>query len=323
MTKNIIINYNNNKNDKTIKIIFVVFILILLCFFINYKNCNDNLHLYINIEQIFSYDINLNDDTCIFIKNKLLERKRPFNYEDEFYFFISLISCKIPFSFIRFADGEEYIMRGQYIESIDKWHWNPKNQKFRESLIASSSICSNQNNFIGIPCKNWIKFSKSILSFSKCNSSKYMSYSTLFINKNYLHFKNWIVKFINSSKRWKIILLANSNINKNISWAYKFFPVPDNVVEIWDKFSPPFLEKLSIEARENDLLFFVSAGPAANIIIAYLEKINDKNIYIDFGSSIEFITKGYSSRSYSNDNIYSLQRCESFLINGKQIIYSG
>ena len=323
MTKNIIINYNNNKNDKTIKIIFVVFILILLCFFINYKNCNDNLHLYINIEQIFSYDINLNDDTCIFIKNKLLERKRPFNYEDEFYFFISLISCKIPFSFIRFADGEEYIMRGQYIESIDKWHWNPKNQKFRESLIASSSICSNQNNFIGIPCKNWIKFSKSILSFSKCNSSKYMSYSTLFTNKNYLHFKNWIVKFINSSKRWKIILLANSNINKNISWAYKFFPVPDNVVEIWDKFSPPFLEKLSIEARENDLLFFVSAGPAANIIIAYLEKINDKNIYIDFGSSIEFITKGYSSRSYSNDNIYSLQRCESFLINGKQIIYSG
>ena len=118
------------------------------------------------------------------------------------------------------------------------------------------------------------------------------------------------------------ILVANSNINKNISWAYKFFPVPDNVVEIWDKFSPPFLEKLSIEARENDLLFFVSAGPAANIIIAYLEKINDKNIYIDFGSSIEFITKGYSSRSYSNDNNeLSLKQCESFFLKAKEIIY--
>ena len=151
-----------------------------------------------------------------------------------------------------------------------------------------------------------------------------MSYSTLFTNSNYLHFKNWIIRFLNSSKRWKIILVANSNINKNISWAYKFFPVPDNVVEIWDKFSPPFLEKLSIEARENDLLFFVSAGPAANIIIAYLEKINNKNIYIDFGSSIEFITKGYSSRSYSNDNNeLSLKKCESFFLKGKEIIYSG
>ncbi len=106
--------------------------------------------------------------------------------------------------------------------------------------------------------------------------------------------------------------------------GFKYFPVPDNVVEIWDKFSPSFLEKLSNQAGENDLLFFVSAGPAANIIIAYLEKINDKNIYIDFGSSIEFITKGYSSRSYSNDNNeLSLKQCESFFLKGKEIIYSG
>ena len=279
MTKNIKIN---SSNDRIIaKFFVVIFILILLlCFFINFKNCNDNLNLYINLEQIFGYDLNLNNETCLFIKNKLMERKRPFNYEDEFYFFISLISCKIPFSFIRFADGEEFIMRGHSIKSIDKWHWSPKNKKFRESLIDSSSICINSNNFIGIPCKNWNKFSKSILSFSKCRSAKYMSYSTLFTNKNHLHFKNWILRFINSSKRWKIILVANSNINKNISWAYKFFPVPNNVVGIWDQFNAPFLEKLSVEAKKNNLLFFISAGPAANIIIAYLTKINNKNIYI-------------------------------------------
>ena len=73
MTKNIKIN-NNNRNDITIiKFLFIVFILICLCFFISYKNCNDNLNLYINIEQLFSYDINLNNDICIFIKNKLLK----------------------------------------------------------------------------------------------------------------------------------------------------------------------------------------------------------------------------------------------------------
>ena len=312
----------NTNNKIFAKIIFAVIILIFEGFIINYKNRKNNLDLYINLKQIFQNNINLNNDSCLFIKNKLIKRKHPFNYEDEFFFFISLISCKIPFSFARFADGEEYIMRGHSIKSIDKWHWVPKNQKFRESLIESSSICTIPNNFIGIPCKNWIKFSKSILSFSKCRSSKYMSYSTLFVNKNYLYFKNWILSFINSSKRWKIVLVANSNINKNISWAYKFFPVPNNVVEIWDKFSTPFLEKLSVEAKKNDLLFFISAGPAANIIIYYLTKINDKNIYIDFGSSIEFITKGYSSRSYSNDNSdTSNKKCEPFFIHGKEIIY--
>lgn len=93
---------------------------------------------------------------------------------------------------------------------VDKWFWNPKNKKFQHSLIESSSICTNHNNFICIPCKNWIKVSKSILSFSKCSSAKYMSYATLFINKNYILFKDWIVNFINTSNGCKIILVANS-----------------------------------------------------------------------------------------------------------------
>ena len=59
-----------------------------------------------------------------------------------------------------------------------------------------------------------------------------MSYSTLLVNNNYLEFKRWITSFINSSSRWKIILIANWEINKNISWAQKFYPIPDNIVEI-------------------------------------------------------------------------------------------
>ena len=117
-------------------------------------------------------------------------------------------------------------------------------------------------------------------------------------------------------------IIANSNINKNISWAHKFFPIPDNLVEIWDEFSITLLQKLSIEAKKNDLIFFVSAGPVANVIISYLNKINSKNIYIDFGSSIEIISKGYSTRPYSNINSeYSQQRCESFFIKNKTLIY--
>lgn len=122
-----------------------------------------------------------------------------------------------------------------------------------------------------------------------------MSYATLFINKNYPFFKDWILRFINNSNRWKIILVANSIIQTDITWAYKFVPVPDHLIENWDKYCISLLSKLSRQAKKNNLIFFVSAGPAANIIISYLVKINNNNIYIDFDSSIEFITKIYNS----------------------------
>ena len=74
-------------------------------------------------------------------------------------------------------------------------------------------------------------------------------------------------------------MIANSIINKDIYWAYKFFPVPDNIVEIWYKLSISFLEKLSDEEKQNNLLFFLSAETTANFIINYLTKINNNNIY--------------------------------------------
>ena len=212
-------------------------------------------------------------------------------------------------------------MKGKYFGSNrDKWHYYPNNTNFQINLIKSASICNTDNNFIGIPCVS--NFAKSFLSFSKCSSSKFMSYSALFINKNFKIFKEWILRFINSKNRWKIILVTNSNINTNIDWAYKFFPIPDYIVENWNKFSQPLISNLSKEAKNNNLIFFISAGPAANIIVSYLIKINNKNIYLDFGSAIEFITKGYSTRSYYiNNSTTSKLSCQKFIIKQNTINY--
>jgi hypothetical protein len=307
------LKYKKRTYFHIIKIIFIIFYSFLSYLPNNVLNSKTSNHVFYN------------DIDCIIVKNKLKKRIHPFDFVNEFHFFTDLISCKIPFSFIRFGDGENLIMKGAKINVlIDKWHWNPKNKKFQESLIESSSICINHNNFIGIPCKDWIKVSKSILSFSKCSSAKYMSYATLFINKNYAFFKDWILHFINTSfpNRWKIILIANSIINKSIEWAYKFFPVPDHLIDNWDNYSISLLQKLSHLAKQNNLIFFISAGPAANVIISYLIKINNNNIYIDFGSSIEFITKGYTTRPYAiNTTRYSKHSCQPFFLQNKTLIY--
>lgn len=336
--KNQIVTINelkyNISNFKKIFYIFIILILLLNTLIFSFlfirnsiftNNLQNNINITYLIENITSSienKINADNNACILVKNKLKNRILPFDFEDELMFFIDLISCNIPFSLIRFADGENSIMKGIKINAkLDKWYWDHKNKKFQESLIESASICTNQNSFIGIPCKNWFKISESILSFSKCSTAKFMSYSSLFVNKNYPVFKDWIIKFINSSNRSKIILVANSIINKNITWAYKFFPVPDHLVENWDNYSISLLSELSHLAKQNNFIFFISAGAASKIIISYLTKINSNNTYIDFGSSIEFITKGYTTRTYAKNGDTSHLSCEPFFLQNKSLIY--
>lgn len=293
-------------------------------FFSNNKKEDNNFENFKDINFLIQKGKKLNHKYCLSIKDYIIKREKPLDFEYELIFIISLIYCRIPFSISRFGDGETLIMKGErFNTNRDKWFWNNSNTKFKESLIESTRICNSQNNFIGLPCKIWSNYSNLILSFSKCNESKYISYGTLFINKNFLIFKEWILKYIETPYRWKIILVANKIIKTNISWAYKFYPIPDHIVENWNLFSESLLSSLSAEAIQNELIFFISAGPASNIIISYLLKVNKNNIYIDFGSSIEFITKGYSTRTYNNKNSpNSQQRCESFYIKNKTIIYN-
>ena len=118
--------------------------------------------------------------------------------------------------------------------ALDKWHWNPKQKKIQDELIESSNMCNEENHFIGLPCKNWQKITDAIFTHSNCTSSKYMSYTTVFVNRNYNRFKEWVLKYINSKNRRKIILIANSIINKDISWADQFFPVYNNLIDNWE-----------------------------------------------------------------------------------------
>ena len=302
--------------------LFTSLIILLNCFIFSFTIIRKNIFKNKKIDKLFKNGDKSNYIDCLLIKKKLKNRRQPFDFKNELYFFIDLISCQIPFSFIRFGDGENLIMKGEKIPTTqDNWFWNATNSKFQDSLIESSSICTHNYGFIGIPCKNWINVSRSILSFSKCSSAKYMSYATLFINKNYELFREWIVRFVNSSNRWKIILVANSIVNENISWAYKFFPISDHLIDNFDYYSISLISQLSNLAKQKNLIFLISAGPAANIIISILIKINNNNIYIDLGSSIEFLTKGYTTRAYAQNGETANHSCEPFIIKNGTLIY--
>ena len=114
-----IINYNSptnillsNRNDK-IKKKFILILLISLCYIlfnlISIRNKNEP-----------NNKIIIDDILCEKTLKRLYNRTKPFEYEDELIFMIDLISCDIPFSFIRFGDGENSIMIGKELRGIDK-----------------------------------------------------------------------------------------------------------------------------------------------------------------------------------------------------------
>ena len=119
-------SYNNNKISLYIIIFFMIILNYLFSSFIFIYNKNVIINVRnINITNLIEYKINFNETICRFVKQKLKKRIRPFDYEEELSFIISLILCKIPFSFVRFGDGEEHIMSGKpFATGRDKWVWN-------------------------------------------------------------------------------------------------------------------------------------------------------------------------------------------------------
>ena len=101
-----------------------------------------------NITNLLENEINFDETICRFIKGKLKNRIQPLEYEEELSFIISLILCKIPFSFVRFGDGEEHIMTGKpFATARDKWAWNNilfQNQFYHFLNVLVQDICHMQ-----------------------------------------------------------------------------------------------------------------------------------------------------------------------------------
>ena len=75
------------------------------------------------------------------------------------------------------------------------------------------------------------------------------------------------------------------------------------LVNNWDSEYEKYFELVSRLAKSHtNLLFFVSAGPLANIFIHRMYLENPNNTYIDCGSSIDLLTKGVYTRSYQYNN---------------------
>lgn len=251
-------------------------------------------------------------------KHQLIFQKRKKKFKKDIRVFINKLNKSKNFAFVRFSDGELFILKNQKL-IISKNYWSLDNKKifnnfdkddqkefiptkhqFYRNKLIESLIFKKKNYYKGISCtccngKKNFNFMKSF-----CNNDKNITFSNLLQNNNYPIFIETIIEIF---KKKKIILIANKNHNhlKLPFSVEKKFNIGKNCLinnfKIIKKIKN-FINNNKIE----DHLFLISASSLSNILIMELFKNSNKNTYLDVGSTLN---------AYYNNN--SLSKSRSYL----------
>ena len=215
-------------------------------------------------------------------------------------YFINRIKNKEHFAIMRMGDGEHSISidKSIKVQASDDWKYEEKsilNKHFNDSLTMIHT-----NVFYGVSgpsdskeiCDYWYK---------NIPNTHNITYANIFVNKN---FEKW-EDFLKNAK-YNCVLISQVYPSSGKLGGMKiidYLPVDKYLVNKWDTEYENYFQLVSKLARSHtSLLFFVSAGPLANIFIHRMYLENPNNTYIDCGSSIDFLTKGIYTRPYQTNN---------------------
>ena len=212
------------------------------------------------------------------------------------------------FAFVRFSDGELFILEnkrlelnndhyiignqrgyGQYNEEERKKFDPETNQENRQLLI--NSLQHKQHNYYkGICCRCCATQEQFDFQINLAGGdSEFMTWANLFINSNYERF---VKEFIPEIRKKKIIFVVNKSAELKLLKMdiVKDFRVGENCF-INDLIVIDNIEKY---VEENDIqnhLFLVSAASLTNLIIHRLFSKFPNNTYLDIGSTLNPLMK--------------------------------
>ncbi|PSB46756.1 hypothetical protein C7B80_12170 [Cyanosarcina cf. burmensis CCALA 770] len=208
---------------------------------------------------------------------------------------------KKPLAFTRYGDGELLLIKGKEVDrntqafQQDRW-FATKGLSLLGKDLYSTLHHTEANYYYGIPCDRSNTQAKNEYLSLISQTTEYITFANLFINYNYLSFKQRLALL-----EEEVVVIANEKgFNKNLKplKIKKFIPIEDNCVYFWEKNSRNFINRLEKLAEYSNTLFFISAGPLAEVIIDCLWNLNQTNRYIDVGSAIDEIIYQQITRPY-------------------------
>jgi hypothetical protein len=207
---------------------------------------------------------------------------------------------KEPFAFARYADFELAVILNRQITSCDNISVSQQDKDFGEELFQT--LFHKENNYfygISCPCCDipTYQFYEKILR----SSWDRVTFSNLFVNSNWTSAVDFLTNYQNK------IFICNENSKLDVP----FFKVPSNVLVSY-RTERENLKKYyeSIAEAHNEVLFCISAGPLAEIIISWMYNKNNNNQYIDVGSSLDLLIHKNPTRSYHfSGHTYNQRTC--------------
>lgn len=224
------------------------------------------------------------------------------DYKSEIEFFYKKLQSNEKFALCKFADGEEWAIKGRYgFPGLGEWVSNaddPIYEIVRAELLQALQY-KDSNYYVAIcPCY------KNLIDLSGQNQSQ-ITYANIFVNSNY---KFYTENYINLYKERDIHLVThyNADLDSLPFKVEKFYPVDYNAWVVNRDLPEKILQK-----DLKDKLFLFSTGSFGNILAHKLWSNNKNNTYLDVGSTlnkwtkIERLKRGY----YMGDKEYENFTC--------------
>lgn len=213
------------------------------------------------------------------------------------------------FTLMRYGDGERAIMTGKQVTALENWSSPLGENLLGKNLLQTLNLNSN-NVYYGISCPCCDQ--EAYYWYISRINNKNITFSNLFVNINYRRF----IKDFETINREAVVIGNYKGATNNIGnlKILKYYSISDNCFDFFDHELFKLIKQIKLDFGEkNNLLYVISAGPLAEIIIYYLYKNNPNNCYIDFGSSIDCYIHKKDTRAYCDINsIYANRNCWMF-----------
>jgi len=201
-------------------------------------------------------------------------------FRNEIENFLIRLKSRTPFSFSKYADGEWAAMCGGVVNNGEFVAVPDSRQNISRSLLINSFRYRHPSYYVGIscPCCQGQEFFR--MKEASGQDEENLTFANIFVNSNYEYYKN---EFIPEYSNWKVNIIANEkSIIDNLPFRVeRFFPIGVNA---WCE-NLDLIEKLKDLNTEGELYLFC-AGPFGNILAHQLWQHNQKNTYLDIGSTL-------------------------------------
>jgi hypothetical protein len=229
--------------------------------------------------------------------------------------FVDLLKLQIPFSFVRFSDGEIEVLRNRYLEidngktvfrgrsfknsfpQFDSKRFDPRiHQNIRKDLLASAMF-RKDNFFKGIPTShnNAIIDREFMLRLNGGYTSE-VTFADLLLNSNYQSYRNHVIPLLGEYENIYVIANYRSKLMGVLASA-THISIPDNFFEKYDEvLEDVMLQLTSIEPRA---IVISSASSLSNVVAFRIAQQRADITFLDVGTSLnDLLSLDSGTRAY-------------------------